>query len=417
MTKMSESELMEGQTMTEKIMKVANDLGYGSVKANIDGEAIKFPSVIASERPQDIQAPTEFDTKEEQNAYMKDFLNNMDVSVSSNSVKISGRFLVGNAAVDSGLPIRSFDVNDYTGKSKTDLAIILTLSMIAGKKVQEAYAAGQDLKEALKVKVNMATALPVSEGKVNNAKETYKDRYIGSTHTVTFHNFKDPITVTIEFNKVFIALEGETAQVLISSDYEGLTKTIKEDFDKNYPELKDEIKATDLIKSRNVLGIDIGEGTTDVVAIINGKANSAASASLPQGYGNVLQDAVRVLQDQQMNFEERSQLQNFLSEKVSPLRRARQEKARQVVYSQIEPLADKIIDTVSQTMRIAKDTELVYVYGGGSIPMMNESNLREELNEKLKSFSGGYDVPVVWINKKYAQYLNELGLKAVVEYL
>lgn len=417
MTKMSESELMEGQTMTEKIMKVANDLGYGSVKANIDGEDIKFPSVIASERPQDIQAPTEFDTKEEQNAYMKDFLNNMDVSVSSNSVKISGRFLVGNAAVDSGLPIRSFDVNDYTGKSKTDLAIILTLSMIAGKKVQEAYAAGQDLKEALKVKVNMATALPVSEGKVNNAKETYKDRYIGSTHTVTFHNFKDPITVTIEFNKVFIALEGETAQVLISSDYEGLTKTIKEDFDKNYPELKDEIKATDLIKSRNVLGIDIGEGTTDVVAIINGKANSAASASLPQGYGNVLQDAVRVLQDQQMNFEERSQLQNFLSEKVSPLRRARQEKARQVVYSQIEPLADKIIDTVSQTMRIAKDTELVYVYGGGSIPMMNESNLREELNEKLKSFSGGYDVPVVWIDKKYAQYLNELGLKAVVEYL
>ena len=403
--------------MTEKIMKVANDLGYGSVKANIDGEDIKFPSVIASERPQDIQAPTEFDTKEEQNAYMKDFLNNMDVSVSSNSVKISGRFLVGNAAVDSGLPIRSFDVNDYTGKSKTDLAIILTLSMIAGKKVQEAYAAGQDLKEALKVKVNMATALPVSEGKVNNAKETYKERYIGSTHTVTFHNFKDPITVTIEFNKVFIALEGETAQVLISSDYEGLTKTIKEDFDKNYPELKDEIKATDLIKSRNVLGIDIGEGTTDVVAIINGKANSAASASLPQGYGNVLQDAVRVLQDQQMNFEERSQLQNFLSEKVSPLRRARQEKARQVVYSQIEPLADKIIDTVSQTMRIAKDTELVYVYGGGSIPMMNESNLREELNEKLKSFSGGYDVPVVWIDKKYAQYLNELGLKAVVEYL
>lgn len=403
--------------MTEKIMKVANDLGYGSVKANIDGEDIKFPSVIASERPQDIQAPTEFDTKEEQNAYMKDFLNNMDVSVSSNSVKISGRFLVGNAAVDSGLPIRSFDVNDYTGKSKTDLAIILTLSMIAGKKVQEAYASGQDLKEALKVKVNMATALPISEGKVNNAKETYKDRYIGSTHTVTFHNFKDPITVTIEFNKVFVALEGETAQVLISSDYEGLTKTIKEDFDKNYPELKDEIKATDLIKSRNVLGIDIGEGTTDVVAIINGKANSAASASLPQGYGNVLQDAVRVLQDQQMNFEERSQLQNFLSEKVSPLRRARQEKARQVVYSQIEPLADKIIDTVSQTMRIAKDTELVYVYGGGSIPMMNESNLREELNEKLKSFSGGYDVPVVWIDKKYAQYLNELGLKAVVEYL
>ena len=49
--------------MVEKIMKVANDLGYGSVKANVDGENIKFPSVIAAERPQDVQAPMEFDSK------------------------------------------------------------------------------------------------------------------------------------------------------------------------------------------------------------------------------------------------------------------------------------------------------------------------------------------------------------------
>ena len=155
-------------------MKVANDLGYGSVKANVDGENIKFPSVIAAERPQDVQAPMEFDSKQDQDAYMKDFLNNMDVSVSSNAVKTSGRFLIGNAAIDSGLSMRAFDVNDFTGKSETDLAIILTLSLIAGKKVKESYEAGQDLKETLKVKVNIATALPISEGKVNNAKDRYK---------------------------------------------------------------------------------------------------------------------------------------------------------------------------------------------------------------------------------------------------
>ena len=76
--------------MVEKIMKVANDLGYGSVKANVDGENIKFPSVIAAERPQDVQAPMEFDSKQDQDTYMKNFLNNMDVSVSSNAVKTSG---------------------------------------------------------------------------------------------------------------------------------------------------------------------------------------------------------------------------------------------------------------------------------------------------------------------------------------
>ena len=115
--------------MVEKIMKVANDLGYGSVKANVDGENIKFPSVIAAERPQDIQAPMEFDTKQDQDAYMKDFLNNMDVTVSSNAVKTSGRFLVGNAAIDSGLSMRAFDVNDFTGKSETDLAIKYEVSL------------------------------------------------------------------------------------------------------------------------------------------------------------------------------------------------------------------------------------------------------------------------------------------------
>ncbi|MCC4466863.1 ParM/StbA family protein [Limosilactobacillus reuteri] len=408
---------MSQSNTKEYIMSVANDLGYGSVKANIDGEDIKFPSVVSAERPQDIAAPIEFDTDADRDEYMKNFLNTMDVSVSSNAVKVAGRFLVGNAAVNSGLNLRQFDVNDYTGKSETDLAVILTLSLIAGKRVKEAYAKGEDLKETLKAKVNMATALPISEGKKNNAKDNYRQRYMDSTHTVTFHNFKDPITVSIEFNNVYVALEGETAQMLISSDYDGLSDKIKADFDKNYPDMKDEVAVNDLIESRNVLGIDIGEGTTDIVAIINGKANPAASTSLPQGYGNVLQEAVRVLQDQQMNFEERSQLQSFLNEKVSPLRRARQDKVRNVVYEQLEPLADNIINAVSQTMRTAKDTELVFVYGGGSIPMEDESNLREKLSTKLKSFSGGYDVPVVWIDKEYAQLLNELGLQLIANAL
>ena len=62
-------------------MKTANDLGYGSVKAIVDGTKIKFPSVFAVEREQDIPSPVEFENKAQQDTYMEDFINRMDVTV------------------------------------------------------------------------------------------------------------------------------------------------------------------------------------------------------------------------------------------------------------------------------------------------------------------------------------------------
>lgn len=36
------------------IMIISNDLGYGSIKVNVEGEEKKFPSVLAIQREQDI---------------------------------------------------------------------------------------------------------------------------------------------------------------------------------------------------------------------------------------------------------------------------------------------------------------------------------------------------------------------------
>lgn len=77
------------------IMIISNDLGYGSIKVNVEGEEKKFPSVLAIQREQDILAPVEFEDQSEKDVYMKDFLNNMDVTVSSSSVKMQGRYLIG----------------------------------------------------------------------------------------------------------------------------------------------------------------------------------------------------------------------------------------------------------------------------------------------------------------------------------
>ncbi|MYU60049.1 ParM/StbA family protein [Lactobacillus salivarius] len=399
-------------------MNVTNDLGYGSVKAKVNDTKIHFPSVLALQREQDIAKPVEFDSEKEKLSYLSDMINHMDVTVSSSAVKTQGRFLLGTAAVKSSLPMRAFDVNDFTGKSDNDLSIILTLGMIAAQRVALAVKNDEDLSEQLNAEVNMTTALPVSEGKKNGIVDSYINKYVNSKHTVVFHNLKDPITVSLTFNKVYVALEGEVAQLYIQNSDIKLKGLIKKDFAKNYPELATEIEVTDLVKIKNLLGIDIGEGTTDLVVIKDGKANAVSSTSLPTGYGNALQDAIDVLQTQNMNFEARSQLQDYLSQDVSPLAKRMQNKVRQTVFEQLAPFADKIVEAASKTMRKAgANVEVLYVYGGGSIPMLEQTELRQKLAQKMKDFSGGIDVPVIWIDKSYAQILNEKGLELVLNVL
>ena len=399
-------------------MNVANDLGYGSVKAKVNDTKIHFPSVLALQREQDIAKPVEFNSEKEKLSYLSDMINHMDITVSSSAVKTQGRFLLGTAAVKSSLPMRAFDVNDFTGKSDNDLSIILTLGMIAAQRVALAVENSEDLSEQLNAEVNMTTALPVSEGKKNGIVDSYINKYVNSKHTVVFHNLKDPITVSLTFNKVYVALEGEVAQLYIQNSDIKLKGLIKKDFAKNYPKLATEIEVTDLVKIKNLLGIDIGEGTTDLVVIKDGKANAVSSTSLPTGYGNALQDAIDVLQTQNMNFEARSQLQDYLSQDVSPLAKRMQNKVRQTVFEQLVPFADKIVEAASKTMRKAgANVEVLYVYGGGSIPMLEQTELRQKLAQKMKDFSGGIDVPVIWIDKSYAQILNEKGLELVLNVL
>ncbi|ABE00675.1 ParM/StbA family protein [Ligilactobacillus salivarius] len=397
-------------------LNVANDLGYGSVKAKVEDTNIHFPSVIAIQREQDLNKPVEFNSNQEKLTYLEGMINHMDVTISSSAVKTQGRFLVGNAAIKSSLPLKAFDVNDFTGKSDNDLAIILTLSMIAAQRISLAVKNGEDLSDQLSTEINMTTALPVSEGKKNGIINNYVNKYISSKHTVVFHNFKDPITVSLNFKNVYVALEGEVAQLYLKNSDIKLQGLIKQDFSKNYPELANDIKVSDLVKIDNLLGIDIGEGTTDLVVIKEGHANAVASTSLPTGYGNALQDAIDVLQTENMNFEARSQLQDYLAQEVSPLAKRMQTKVRQIVFEQLEPFADKIVTAASKTMRKAgANVEILYVYGGGSIPMLEQTALRQKLSQKMKDFSGGIDVPVIWINKSYAQNLNEKGLELILK--
>ncbi len=402
-----------------KNMKISNDLGYGSIKVNVDGERLVFPSVIAIEREQDILAPVEFENKSDKDSYMSDFLNRMDVTISSSEVRTSKRFLIGNAAINSGLQTRAFDINSLSGKADSDLSLIFTLSLIAGKKVKEAYEAGEDLENPLSVEATLVTALPVKEGKKRGIKDNYKERYLNKKHQVTFHNFSNPVTVSIEFKAVYVANEGATAALYIASGKnENLTKALKRDLDKNFPELKDDYDEDYIIHAQNIIVLDIGGGTVDIIVIVKGKVIAAASLSMNEGNDNALDEAVQYLQENRFYFKTRTDLKEFLEQEMSGVNKKRQQVVEEMVYEQLEPFSERIVANVSKAASKGRaGFEEVLVVGGGSIPMRDHSNLRKDLVKKLEDFNGGFTVPVLFAPNEFAQTVNLDGLEYISEHV
>ena len=339
----------------------------------------------------------------------------MDVSISSNAVSENRRFLVGSNAAASGLPLTSFDLNDLSGKSDVDLTALLTLSLIAGNRVKKAYKKGEGLNDPLKVNVNMTTALPILEGKQPGKIDKYRDRYLNATHVVTFHNFKDPIVVQIKFNHVYVGLEGEMAQLMISnSTNKQLGQMIINQLKKRYPKVANSLTPEILEKLiQNSLGIDVGGGTTEWTAIVNGTTNLNVSTSLMQGFDNVLEKARFYLQTKSLNFENISQVQEYLRSDTDDFFSNNKEVVKQAITDNAISFNEQIVKQTSSVVRqIGSQLNLVFVYGGGSISLADTS-LLDDLSNKLKLFKGGAEVPVIWIPEPYAQVMNLGGLSIV----
>lgn len=405
-----------------KTINFANDLGNGSIKGTFlsskSEDSLIIPSTIARKKPNSSQNPiklSEISTKEK-NDYVKNIFNILDVSVQSQAIEQEGRFLIGKAAIDSNLRNTEFDVNDGSGKSETDLSVILTLSVIAGKALQDNYLENEELSQQINVDVNMVTALPVQEGTTQNTNDKYSEKYLNNDHIVTIKNFDKLITVNIHFNRVVVALEGETAQYFIKSNDSNITARIEKELNKSYPELINRISTEEIINLKNTIGIDIGEGTTDFVVFKNNDINIPNSSSLSKGYGNVLENAIETLHNQKFSVDNRVQIKELLETEINGLNRSRIEKVKEVVSDQIDELTQDITYKFSKILsNVHGNIEIIYVYGGGSTPL--KDILKDELSNKVKEFTSGIDIPIIFIDEKYSQVLNEKGLTLILKTL
>ena len=398
----------------EDLMLIANDLGYGFIKADINGERVKIPSAIATKQSYMAPNPDTISDK-----YMENFLDNMDVSISSSSVNRTGRFLIGRAASKAASRTQTFNIYSGKGKSDDDLSVILTLSMIAGQRVKLAYDANADLSKPLNADVIMATELPISEGRNSQVSKNYEDKYLGHKHIVTFNNFNDPITVSINFISVRSYLEGETASLALANAAKGLKgfeildslrEAVAKDYKKNYPERAKKYGVEEILNALNIFILDIGERTSDLVTTTLGAANPEASDSIDLGFGTALERTRQELRVRHLaNFNSRYDLKEYLHRDLVGANKEKQEQIRQILIEQLQPLSDGIIDASSNILSLtANDTDVVFVLGGGSIPMLKQSNLRRDLVELLQSL--GSEAPVIGVDSKFAQWMNEIGL-------
>ena len=218
----------------------------------------------------------------------------------------------------------------------------------------------------------------------------------------------DPITVKITIDTVAVAAEGASAQYAISRYGEKLYEVMIRDAIDAGAQLQS-LTTKQLAAIKDVIGIDIGEGTVNVPVFTGGKFNADASMSIDLGYGTILTNALQPCKAANHRFQSRKALAEYLQNKPEPGDYFEEEynDVYRIVQDEARALVNEIIPIFSTAM--TGGAKAAYVYGGGATPMRDI--LYPELIEASKAFtSGSKGFPILYVSEEFAQDLNREGL-------
>lgn len=367
---------------------VANDIGNSQQKMTINGDAQSQPSV----HRRIFQTPTVTETDVDKNIHS--LLNNLHVHIASKAIKREGSFLVGKRALQTGQNVESMDIS--IGKKHTsDLPVINTLSLLAGKAVQDKYRDDKVLPEILKINVTMTTGIPASEYKSEHAKQL-EERFKNHKHLVTVYVGEDPVHVEITFDKVKVTQEG-VAAVLAIVDAQ---PDIFEDYNKLYGSA---VTGRDF-KDKKILHADIGDGTTEYIFTNGLNPVIDACSGERRGLGHAIMDAAKLLSEDTDGYVNLNRQQ--FSEIIKDNSHKYHDRATNFLYETRYIQAENIrrdIET-KYDQKTAGEAEVLAVYGGGSV------ELKEDLYDELKSFCQTVDMKLLWIPEKNAVTMNRDGM-------
>lgn len=393
----------------QKPLIVANDLGYGNLKMTIDEERIFQPTVI-SPIDQDYDDTIDHTDSEAVKNTVDDLLNQMNVEIDG------AHYLVGNAAQNSTIERISTDINARSGKAHTEAAKLVPLSTIAAQVVKKAYDEGEDIFSPLSATVIMAASLPIEDIENNpDDREYYQNIFVKNNHIVVFRNFDYKISVTIRFKSVQVYKEGEVA-LAVAIKY--ANNQLKKYFEDYISKQKLTMATDDLGVNGTILGIDIGFETTEFALLVNGRADAFNSNSISKGYGNVLASAWRYLPKiaQGYTVKDVVAFKKLLnSNPTTKIQKENQEFALKAEQTAMPALNRSIISNLNAILGTTDDLRTIYLYGGGSIPLVEKADLIDQINASLQNYRS--DAPVIWLGEKFSSIANLMGLEILAKAL
>lgn len=393
------------------------DIGNGCVKGGLwtkggQTQNVDFPAGVVISSPDNFIAVLEQDAGD----VIADIYNQMNVSFDSQAVRSDNTYWFGMRANNSGQHVEEFSVQNTKSKAENKLSAILVLGSLAGRALQEYWAMHRKLPDnVLEASVCVGLALPISE--YANYHKRYARMFMEASHMVCFQNFDKPVRVCLKFDDVRVMPEGASAQYAISARGKDFMELLLKDCRAHGAPL-DCVTGEDMLALKNVVGIDIGEGTVNFPVFKNGQFNSDASKTLLEGYGNMLENCLEPLANANiLSFDSRKRLASYLLENAEgglPTKRATYNKVQAVVAKQRGIFAQVIISKFEEVMRrVGADVDVVYVYGGGATDL--KEVLYPMLLDRSRDFGGGTDLgyPVMYLDSVYSRYLNREGLMLI----
>lgn len=375
----------------EFFIKVGNDNGNSEHDIIIEGNLIRQPNVYAKIR----KIPMLDELKEE--AIIERIEENLIVSIVSPSAE-TGNYMIGECALKSGEKVRSIEVGVDNNKVDNNIVMVNTLSQIAGyacKKYFEEAKTFDELKEnSLKVNVDMATALPISQYNTKSANE-FSERFMKGVHNVIVYIGAYQVRVEISFNFVKTIPEGVTAAWALKHANDEIFKEYN-----SKPNVK-QINASDFKKAK-ILHVAIGEGTTELPVTTGIEFDPNFINGINNGIGHAIDKSLG-------EFKRNLGLTNYSRQKFSEVLKDQSHKyhviAEDIVEGYIEDESEEILHaTKNEIQRANNEVDFICVYGGGSIPM------RKNLEKLLQTYADRAMINLLYIPEKEAVTLEAKGL-------
>ncbi|WP_066298082.1 ParM/StbA family protein [Bacillus sp. FJAT-29937] len=385
--------------------EMANDNGNSKQKAIINDEYFLQPNVHTKILQPNIPGVKPLDLAVEQ------ILDNLVINVMSNSLKQAnhGNYLIGTASLADNKKQPKAMRAGKDLKSDSDLPLINTLGLIAGKAVKDVYQSKGELPNRIEVKVDMVTALPVSEIAHDfKNREKFRNKFTEHEHQVVVYITQTvAVKVDIKFDFVFVIEEGVTALFSIMGNKGRTTKLIEALKEQNDSSLVADIDLKKLM-DMTILHVEPGDGTTELCITKGYNYLEQYALGLSVGAAYAMDEAREVFQKEENMNIARQKFSEFVEqpEKHPEYHQIAKGYVDQTVGTLVEQLMDAI---KGQFERTYNEIDLVLAYGGGSI-LIKEVML-PEIKEHLSHIKR--PVLVLWVPKDYAVTMNVDGMNQI----